>query len=84
MDKIIILLVACMLSGCTTTYQNALCERPEYYAKWADKCREYSDTNSDSDFWSAAMGAALGSAVGGQLNSNMERNVTKNPYGAYR
>lgn len=39
------LLLACLAAcGCTTHYKNALCERNDYYAKWKEKCDEYSET----------------------------------------
>lgn len=40
-----------LLAGCSTTYHNALCERSEYYAKWEDKCKEYSDSKVSDTGW---------------------------------
>lgn len=60
-SKFLVLSVLVFCCGCSTTYHNALCERPEYYAKWEDKCREYSDTKINK-YGYLALGAALAAA----------------------
>lgn len=77
----LVVLIFC-ITGCTVRYQNALCERPDYYEKWSKKCNEFSSIHP-SETTEMVMVVLVALAGSGSYNQPLAPlgPVTPNAYG---